>query len=100
MRIEKEIDILSIKIDRYPMNPTTLNLIHYLDCGGTVPAIKVAKLKQGGFIIRDGRHRVLAYKLLGRKKILARFSNLPLRDGFLKKNHSICNSQSLRLTKM
>jgi hypothetical protein len=84
MRTEKLINILSIKMDRYPMNPTTLELIDRLRGGGSVPAIKVAKLPQGGSLIRDGRHRVLAYRLLGEKEILAKFSDKPLRKKFIK----------------
>lgn len=72
------IDIGLIRMDRYPMNPSTLSLIDYLRGGGVVPAIKVAKHPLGGYIIRDGRHRVLASKLLGRKQIKAKFSEVPM----------------------
>lgn len=73
-----DISISLIKMDRYPMNPKTLDLIKFLQNGGTVPPIKVAKLKSGGFIIRDGRHRILAYKMLGISKINAKFSTKPI----------------------
>ena len=69
------IDVGLVRIDRYPMNPSTLSLIDYLREGGEVPAIKVAKHPKGGYIIRDGRHRVLAHKMLGIKKIKAKFSD-------------------------
>ena len=69
------IDVGLVRMDRYPMNPSTLSLIDYLREGGEVPAIKVAKHPKGGYIIRDGRHRVLAHKMLGRKKIKAKFSD-------------------------
>jgi ParB-like chromosome segregation protein Spo0J len=75
MRIEKEIYIQHIVIDHLPMNPSTLNLIDHLRNGGKIPAIKVARLPDGKYLIRDGRHRLLAYLLLGRKKIKARYSN-------------------------
>jgi len=69
------IDIGLIRMDRYPMNPSTLSLIDYLRNGGKVPPIKVAKHSKGGYVIRDGRHRILASKLLGITKIQAKFSN-------------------------
>lgn len=69
------VDIGLIRMDRYPMNPSTLSLIDHLREGGEVPAIKIAKHPKGGYIIRDGRHRVLAHKLLGRTKIKAKFSD-------------------------
>ena len=72
------IDIALIKMDRYPMNQTTLNLIDYMRGGGEIPPIKVARLQKGGFVIKDGRHRVLACKMLGITKIEARFSDKPM----------------------
>lgn len=72
------IPIASIKMDRYPMNPSTLGLVDYLRKGGLVPPIKVAKSKGGGFVIRDGRHRVLANKLIGNHLIEAKFSSSPM----------------------
>ncbi len=80
MRETKHIDIGLIRMDRYPLNPSTLSLIKYLESGGDVPPIKVTKHPKGGYVIKDGRHRITANKLLGNKKIKARFSNTPLRD--------------------
>ena len=74
------IDIGLIRMDRYPMNKSTLSLIDFLREGGEVPAIQVAKHPKGGYIIRDGRHRVLANKLLGHKTIKAKFSDVPMRN--------------------
>lgn len=79
MRVEKEIPIGSIRMDRFPMNPSTLSLIDYLRKGGTVPAIKVAKHPDGGFEIRDGRHRMLANMMLGKSTINAKFSTTALK---------------------
>ncbi len=73
-RVIKMVDISRIEVDRYPMNPSTLSLIRYLESGGEVPPIKLAKLNNGKFQIRDGRHRLLANKLLGNRYILARYS--------------------------
>jgi len=80
MRRDEFIYVALIKMDRYPMNLSTLRLIDYLRKGGKVPAIKVAKLQNGKYIIRDGRHRVLAYKMLEIPKIRARFSDVPMID--------------------
>jgi ParB-like chromosome segregation protein Spo0J len=80
MRKINFIDIHSIKMDRHPLNKSTLSLIKYMENGGFIPPIKVARLKQGGYLIRDGRHRVTASKILGRKSIEAKFSDVPLRS--------------------
>jgi ParB-like chromosome segregation protein Spo0J len=72
------IDIQLIKVDRYPINPKTLSLIDYIRNGGEIPPIKVVKLPKGGFMIKDGRHRLVAYKMLGKTKIKAKFSDIPI----------------------
>ena len=71
-------DISLIKVDRYPMNIKTLNLIDYIRNGGEIPPIKVVKLPKGGYMIKDGRHRLLAYRMLGLSKIKAKFSDVPI----------------------
>lgn len=73
MRTTKHINLVNIEVDNHPLNPSTLELVDYLREGGLVPAIKVIKTSTGSYKIRDGRHRVTAYKLLGRDKILAKF---------------------------
>jgi len=78
-RLVRHVNIAEISVDRYPMNPSTLTLVEYMQKGGDIPPIKIAKLKKGGFQIRDGRHRLLASKLLGRKTIKAKYSTLPMR---------------------
>ena len=72
------IDISLIKVDKYPMNIKTLKLIDYMRNGGEVPPIKVVKLPKGGYMIKDGRHRLLAHKMLGLSKIKAKFSDVPI----------------------
>ena len=74
-RVVLLIDISLIRVDRYPMNPSTLDIIYHIKAGGSVAPIKVAKHPCGGYVIRDGRHRLLAHKMLGIKKIKAKFSN-------------------------
>ncbi len=72
MRTEKEILIESIVCDRLPLNYSVLNLVFFLMSGGQMPPIKVQKCETG-YKLLDGRHRVAAYKLLGLKKIWAKF---------------------------
>ena len=76
MRIIDFINISLIKMDRYPLNEKTLDLIKHLERGGSVPPIKIARLKDGRFIIRDGRHRITAFKLMGRKRIKSKYSTI------------------------
>lgn len=77
MRVTKFIDIQLIKVDRHPMNKSTLDLIDYMRGGGRIPPIKVSTNIHGGYEIKDGRHRVLASKLMGLTMINARFSTKP-----------------------
>lgn len=73
MRVIRDIPIGLIKMDRWAIQPATLALVKHIQSGGTVPPIHVAWIV-GGFKICDGRHRVTAYRLLGRKHISARFA--------------------------
>jgi len=79
LRVEKEISLNLIKMDRIPLDKKTLRFTYALQACADFPAIKVAKLNNGGYEIRDGRHRWAACKLLGREKILAKFSLIPLK---------------------
>ncbi len=74
MRVTKLVPIRNIVMDRYPINPSTLSLIQHLEGGGTVPPIKIYRLASGQFQIKDGRHRITAFKLLGRENIKAVYS--------------------------
>jgi ParB-like chromosome segregation protein Spo0J len=79
MREIREIPISCVRMDRYPLNPTMIGLLTHMSSGGTVPPIKVALRGDGTYEIRDGRHRVLAHKLLGMKHIRCIVSPKPLR---------------------
>ena len=79
-RETREISIGLIDIDHLPLNATGLATTLALKTGIPMPPIKVAKLACGRFLIRDGRHRYLAHKLLGRKTIKARMSVKPFRS--------------------
>lgn len=70
MKRIKIINISNISIDNYPLNTSTFNLSIHINQGGSIPPIKV-KILNGLYIIKDGRHRVTACKLLGIKKIKA-----------------------------
>jgi len=74
--IEKLINIGNIKVDRYPLNPSTLSLIDFIREHGIegLPPIRVKLNENGVYMIKDGRHRVTAFKLLGIKQILAKVS--------------------------
>lgn len=82
MRVERLINISNIKIRRMPINEITFRYAKDLENGSIFPAIKVAKRMDGTFEIRDGRHRLLAHKLTGRRKILARYSKRILKGYF------------------
>jgi uncharacterized ParB-like nuclease family protein len=69
MRVTKAIKLGNLVVDRWPLNPTTLALVDYLKGGGQVPPIHVQPQDNGTYKVLDGRHRALAYKLLGRDTI-------------------------------
>lgn len=73
MRHEREIDVALVDFDKLPLNRSTFELCVFLEGGGDVPPIHVAQDGYGRFKIRDGRHRLLAHKLTGRTKIMARY---------------------------
>lgn len=71
-RTIKEIPVQQIILDHTPLNPQTLALTDYLSRErGLTPPIHVKALSNGNYKICDGRHRVVAFKLLGRKTIRA-----------------------------
>lgn len=80
MRIEKEIPIELIQMDRWRLRPKAFKYAKLMECGVEFPPIKVARRANGLFEIRDGRHRMTAHKLLGKKVILAKFSEEALKQ--------------------
>lgn len=72
MRVERLVDISLIVVDRHPINPTTLALVDFIRAGGDVPPVKL-QMTGSRFKLKDGRHRVAAYKLLGLTKIKAKY---------------------------
>lgn len=73
MRIIKDISVALINTDRWPIGLRTLELVKHLEKDGSIPPIHVKPIKDGRFQILDGRHRLLATKLLGQEKITARW---------------------------
>lgn len=51
---------------RVLLTPAVLAIVDHLRRNGTVPPIKVEEKGDGNYRIKDGRHRLAAYKLLGR----------------------------------
>ncbi len=72
MRRTEHISIALIDVDRYPMK-RVLGLVRHLEAGGTVPPVHVERTTHGRFRLLDGRHRIMAHRLLERPLILARY---------------------------
>ncbi len=74
MRIEREVNINLIDIDRIPLSNRTLQYANCMERGDMFPPIHLQSLVNGRFRLLDGRHRFVANKLLDKIKILSRFS--------------------------
>lgn len=80
MRVEQEIPVDAIEYDRLPMKQyQTWYMAYLLFSDHKFQPIKVANLGDGRFRVLDGRHRLAAHIIEGRRTILARFSFTPLR---------------------
>lgn len=75
MRVIRPVSLNLIDVGRLPLEPRTLGLVTHFQAGGTVPPIHLVRQPStaGRFKILDGRHRLLATKLIGRRAILARY---------------------------
>lgn len=69
------VDISLIAIDRMPIGPVALLYAIEMHNGSMFPPVKLQRGAHGRFILKDGRHRFVAHKLLGRKMISATYSN-------------------------
>lgn len=78
MKIIEDIPVDAIRVDRAPIDSKVFMYAVAMLRGDKFPPIRVARLKEGGYEIRDGRHRVSAAKLVARGKIRAAFSEVPL----------------------
>lgn len=72
-RVIQSVPLNLIDVDRWPHEPRTLRLVDHFQAGGTVPPIRLVIRDNGRFQILDGRHRLLATKLLGRRAIVAKY---------------------------
>ena len=66
-----EMPIDAIGVDRWPHDAKTFVYAQLMYVGIELPPIKVFK-RDGRWWISDGRHRLLAHKLLGKKTIWVR----------------------------
>lgn len=74
MRVLRWVPVSNVEVDRRPWGPTIFKLAIHLARGGTVPPIHVVQDPETGrFFICDGRHRIQAHRLIGRKHILAKY---------------------------
>jgi len=73
MKVVHPVLIESIMFDELPINPKVLALTLFIMQGGEVPPIKLQNSSKGGYELKDGRHRLCAYKLLGEKFIKAKY---------------------------
>lgn len=88
MKEVKKIRIESILIDNLPVNKKTFDLALFIYQGGEIPPIRLEKSSSGGYLIKDGRHRVCAFKLLGRIEIKAYVCENTQTD--IDKYHNLC----------
>ena len=77
MRVVEYINVQNVIVDSYSISPQSYELALKLDCGEInyedLPPIKVVMNKDGTYILKDGRHRMTAFRLLGWTKIKAKF---------------------------
>lgn len=71
MRVVRDINIANIKVDRFSISKETLSIVDHIRSGGEVPPIEIYK-KDARYVLKDGRHRITAHKLLGLTKIKCR----------------------------
>jgi hypothetical protein len=82
MRIRTHVPIQQIYVDKkLPLNPKTLNLIDFLKDGGQFQPVHLQMLPNGKLRLRQGRHRLVAAKMLGWPTVLCRYSTKPSRKG-------------------
>lgn len=74
----KEINICNIRRCFIPLTPATLSLTKFIGEGGQVTPIKLQYRGDGSYTVKDGGHRLAAYKLLGYKTINAKVSSTPI----------------------
>lgn len=72
MRVLRWVKVKEINLIKPVLNKSVLNLVDHLKNGGSVPPIHIRINGNGKMIIKDGRHRVTAFRLLEKEDIHAR----------------------------
>lgn len=67
-KVEITLPVSCLKVDYVPAGPQVLEMVASYRCGVTMKPLKV-QLKDGRYIVKDGRHRLLAAKLMGWKSV-------------------------------
>jgi hypothetical protein len=81
MRVTRDLPLSAIRVDRYPFDKT-LEFVAAFRNGVSCRPIHVRlDSKTGVFYILDGRHRFMAYKLLGKETIPAQYGVPELTTG-------------------
>ena len=70
-RVLAPVYISLIDTDRIPIGPVSLLYAIELQRGSCFPPVKLQRAAHGRFILKDGRHRFVAHKLLGYRMISA-----------------------------
>lgn len=77
MRTTKLINIKNIKVDNHSISPQTFDLAFKIKTCiidiDDLPPIKLQCIGNGSYKLRDGRHRITAFKLLGKTHIKSKF---------------------------
>lgn len=71
MRVVQTIRIEQIEHGKSPLNFKVFSFARAMFWGDVFPPINVEQVSKGKFKLRNGRHRLAAHKLLGRKGIRA-----------------------------
>lgn len=76
MRTVSQINIVNIKVDKHSISPQTFDLAYKIKEGliniNDLPPIKLQYVN-GTYVLKDGRHRITAFKLLGIKSIKSKY---------------------------
>tara|TARA_R110000796_G_scaffold154621_1_gene271313 strand:- start:2317 stop:2559 length:243 start_codon:yes stop_codon:yes gene_type:complete len=77
MRVIQFINTINIIVDNYSISPQTFDLASKIKSGQInieeLPPIKLVSHMDGSYRLKDGRHRITAFKLLGIKEIKSKF---------------------------
>lgn len=77
MRRIEQINIKNIVVDKHSISKETFDLAYKIKTNKLsieyLPPIKLEYIKDGTYKLKDGRHRITAFKLLGIKSIKSKF---------------------------